>query len=191
MIIAVDIDEVIAQWWPTFAQFVAGKTRRHLSEFTPPLVWSFWEQWGITEQEFYTLFAEFGERGYYAHCQPYEGAAQGLAKLREDGFRVILATARGTERVSTPEFRHRVQSDTLNWLKRHCMTFDDVCFLKEKSLLRARVLIDDAVHNLTAAQQAGMQAIAFDQSHNKEWQFARVAHWRELPGYLHALRNKL
>ena len=186
----VDIDGTIADLTGALGYFIAGKTGRHLSEFTPPRNYDFAEQWGLSLDEFYAFFGEFGERGYIAKCELYDGVVDALTKLRGNGLRVIIATARGTDSRSSETFRWRVKTDTIDWLHRRHVPYDGLHFTSDKQLLGANYIIEDASFALEAARQAGLTAIAFDQDYNKDWQYSRVAHWNEVPDLLHAIRAK-
>ncbi len=176
-VIAVDVDGVLADFCGGFADYVSRRTGKSRSTLPNPTSWNFWGEWGLTAEQFYELFGFFGEAGAFGQCPIYPEAREGLYALREAGHRILIATARGAERLSSPQFKRKVQEDTIEWLSKHNLPFDDLCFVHDKGLLRASVLLDDATHNLTRASEVGIKAVCFDQPYNQDWKGDRVRNW--------------
>lgn len=102
------------------------------------------------------------------------GALKGLEALRKIG-RVIILTYALTNMA-------RVK---LTWLKEHGIDFADIVYARDKRLVQADILIDDAVHNIEPWLATGRPAVLFDRPWNRYWERTdlapRVFRWDEVP----------
>ena len=109
--------------------------------------------------------------GFWSLLQPHEGAIEGFKKLQEKG-EVYIAT---TPWNSTACFKGKRQ-----WIARYLKGFpqDRIIFIKDKSLLRGSLLIDDKPSNLHGF--IGRTRL-MDRPWNQEerWHL-RVHSWKEL-----------
>lgn len=92
-------------------------------------------------------------------------APASLHQLRDAGMGIIYVTARE----GTPETPHAsVRTDTRDWLECHGFPdSDSLVMTRDKAGVDFDALVDDAPHNLAAALRAGREAVAFDQSYNR------------------------
>jgi len=69
----------------------------------------------------------FRRGGGYADLPLIHGAKEGLALLRELGYKIVIITAR-------PHRQHkRLYGDTLGWLKKHDIAYDLILFRRDKA----------------------------------------------------------
>ena len=179
MNLAIDLDGVCYPFVETLAQHIHHHTGKPLSDMAAPLQWDFWEQWGLSKDEWLTHFTRYGTtRGFY-HGEPIPGAAEALIALASRGHRIHILTARGCHWASEPEFRRSVKTDTLEWLEKHRIPYDSLLFSAQKEIINADLFLDDCADHLRAIHQSGKRAIAFDQLHNRDFEGERVTDWRE------------
>jgi 5'-nucleotidase len=101
----------------------------------------------------------------YDKVKPVEGALQAVNALREAGYRVIFVTSTNVHHGGRK----------LKWLSDHGFlnlangsTSKDYCEAQDKTLIRADVLIDDCLDNLTGFKG---QRILFSHPHNRYVEF--------------------
>jgi 5'(3')-deoxyribonucleotidase len=92
------------------------------------------------------------------HADPYPGA---LAFAEEVAKRHRLV-------IVTSQFPH-LKVATLDWLHGHKVPYHSIMLTHTKTLVRADVLIDDAVHNLKEWATIGLPSICVARPWNREW----------------------
>lgn len=150
MIIACDVDGVVADLHIEWLRRI--NTQEGLNLLTADITsWQTLEPW----------VSYLYDNDLYDQVPLVEQAAETIMLLREAGHRVFFATSC---------VRNMVEQK-IDWLKRHRLISRSDKFNKEfvsvsdKSLIRADLLIDDALHNLEAF--TGPWKIVFDQPWNR------------------------
>lgn len=147
--IAVDVDGVVAA---LHAEWV----RRYNEAFDDTFTLERWTTWDIAS----LVKPECGARYFdilrhddlYDHVEPMLHALEGVEALREAGHRVVFCTATGVHQAGKK----------LLWLERHGfldLVHDgskDYVEMRDKSLIRADVLIDDYTGNLRGFHGVGV-----------------------------------
>lgn len=114
----------------------------------------------------------------YDGLEPEPGALEGLLELRSLG-RVLIVTH------SLP----KMADAKLDWLYSHGIEEADVVMVKDKRLVQADLLIDDALHNVEPWIATGRPAVVFGRPWNRDWArpdlAPRAVHWEEVPRMVH------
>lgn len=79
------------------------------------------------------LFQEHGHELFY-DSPALEGAPEAVKRLREMGHQVYIISYQKS-------FANK--TDTLNWLEKHGIEYDGICFVKDKTVIHLDYLIDD------------------------------------------------
>ncbi|MCQ2428247.1 MAG: GNAT family N-acetyltransferase [Clostridia bacterium] len=119
---------------------------------------------------------------FWRDVPPVPGAAETMARWREEGHTVFIATA---------AHYYQIAPKTDLFLKRYFpfMSWNDVIVTHHKQLLKADVLIDDGVHNLLGGEYA---RVLLDAPYNRfvddeREGIVRVRDWREIAEYVDRL----
>lgn len=179
MQLAIDLDGVVYPFTETFATHIHHHTRKPLEEMTAPRQWEFWEQWGLSKDEWLTHFTRYGTTGGFRHGKPMTGAVETLHALKKQGHTIHILTARGCHPSSSPEYRRSVKQDTIDFLEKHAIAYDSLLFSAHKEIVNADIFLDDCQAHLEDITRAGKRAVAFDQLHNRQFKGERVTNWTE------------
>ena len=178
MRIGIDIDDTVTYTFEHLQPYIAEYFGASLEELIaknisystlPP-------EWQVRETEFgrvvYDKVILFGAAK--------EGAADYVAKLKEDGHEIIFITAR----------TNRVYADAKGiseaQLRRNNIPFDKVICTEEKAQRcveeKIDLLIDDTISHCEAAVKLGIQAIVFNGKANRDkvTEVPRVDTWEEI-----------
>jgi 5'(3')-deoxyribonucleotidase len=107
----------------------------------------------------------------YDNCKTIFGAKSGIKYLRSLGHRIIFVTA------------YNYGNSKLNWLLKHKFIETDKDFVvaRDKSLIKADMLIDDNYENVKKFDNTNSIGILFQAPWNKKFEYNyRVKNWKEL-----------
>lgn len=171
MRIGVDLDGVTYDFHSVLRDYCQHVTGRWLPEITQ---WNCWGEWGMTKDEWFRHVHSASALGVLFRKGPaLPGAELAIPLLMRDGHEVVIVTHREGQ---------TARWHTLSWLADHRITFDQIIFAADKTVLNLDVLIDDAPHNLEAARACGTRAVRFAQPWNAELDgYESVAGWHEIP----------
>jgi 5'-nucleotidase len=164
--IAVDMDEVLADLVPKWLSV-------YNKEWDDNLVKEDLLEWDITK----FVKPECGDKvyeiimrdGFYVDLDIIPGAQEGVEALQGMGYNICIASA-------SPRTAY---ADKHNWIKKHFPTIDtdNIIFTKNKSLVKADLLLDDGVHNLESF--TGFKVLFATPWNQTEERFVRVNGWEE------------
>ncbi len=177
--IGFDIDEVIYPWIEMFRAFVSRSDIQDLVKYPPPTKWSFWDEWGLTEEQFNKEFDAFISVGSFLIGDPNDGMVDYILNISEKEP-VALVTARGFFRGLPSSSEQDAKQDTIAWLNHQGLGNLPIYFTDNKASLKLDILVDDAPHQLEAAREAGITGIAMDHPHNQTWDGLRAHTVQEL-----------
>lgn len=172
MIIAVDVDEVVADLTtPWLAQYNAS----YGDSLTPSHIKS-WDIHKFCKPECGKKIYDYLNADIYDYVNPIWGALSGIESLRSRNHRVIFVTSAHS----------KIAGVKFEWLLKHKFLCDRSDFgvnyieCRDKYLINAAVLIDDGFHNVRAFPRTG---ILFTQPWNfaHHWDF-RVDGWADILG---------
>lgn len=138
---AVDVDEVLRSLVPGMVRIYnrefpdANIKYEDVTDFVVENTFPLIEQ--QTEYKASYWFFQLHGEELFCHSPECEGALEAFNKLKEYG-KVVIVTYQKTD---------ANKQCTLNWLSEHGFEADGICFLKDKTLLHADVLIDDNIWN--------------------------------------------
>ncbi len=137
----IDIDNTLWQFCDAFYEELR-KINTAFPRVEQWTTWNFFEGY-CTEEEFMAAVDAVHRRQDSEEYQPYPEAKGFLRSLKDQGYRVVIASHRRTE----------MQGPTERWLKKHELHYDDLHLSFDKSVLfhDATVVVDDAPHTLEKA----------------------------------------
>lgn len=172
--IMVDIDDVVAPWFDTVDELC--RTRWDAHHLPPCSVWSMWEHYGRTQDEWGDVVVSAIQHGLYTTVDAIPGSVEALNRLRWFGHRVHLVTARGFMQNA-----EQIRAWTPEWLARVGAGYDTLTFAKDKVEAMIDILggwtppdarptfdyaIDDGGHNYDALADAGVNVWLCKAPHN-------------------------
>ena len=127
---------------------------------------------GLAKEQVYGVL---NEEGFWGRVDPMPGAAEALQRFIAKGHEVYIVTATAYE--SVPE---KMRDLLFRWFP--FISWGNVIIAARKQMIRADVLIDDAVHNMVGGQYA---KILVDAPYNRGFDAAaegmiRVHSWEEI-----------
>jgi hypothetical protein len=145
----VDIDNTLWHFSDAFYE----ELRKINGNFPIPEHWTGWEIWQgyCTEEEFYGAVHAVHNKQHSDEFLPYPEAESFLRGLKENGFRIIIASHR------SPDYRRQ----TLKWLEKHGLLHDELHLSYHKTRLfdeTVNVVVDDSPHVLEKAVKRGVMA---------------------------------
>ncbi len=107
--------------------------------------------------------AEFRSSGGFRHLPVIDGAREGMARLKELGYKLVIITARPYQRYK------RLYADTMEWLKEHGIEYDLILFQRDKAEAIAEYIhpakplcfIEDRVKHAFEITAAGVPVLLF------------------------------
>lgn len=117
------------------------------------------------------------ERGFFATLEQYDGFADTLNMLRDNGVVVRIVT----NRLFTGANYAKSVADTMYALENIGATYDEICFVKRKSDIHGDALVDDSPTNIVEWANAQHSKIfIFDHPYNRDLDGDRVYNWKEI-----------
>lgn len=80
------------------------------------------------------FFFHLHSKDVFLHSKPYEGVKEAIDKLRTAGHKVIIVTW---------QFNLNNKINTLLFLEKNNIHYDDICFTRDKWMIQGDYLIDD------------------------------------------------
>ena len=194
MIIAVDLDDTLADSLASFIEFYNGNHKEKLKheDFT---AYTLNEIMGMPKEEENKLLEEFDNSRYYDEIKPLKEAVEAISKLSEK-HKIIIITSR-------PE---KFEKKTREWVQKNFPKIKEIIFTrKEYSVkhikkcdickeIKADILIDDNLAYALDCEKAGVSAILIDypwnQNNNLGKLITRVKSWDEIIKVIERMENK-
>ena len=178
MRIGIDIDDTIAQFIP---YFIKRYNEKYGTEFNVEDIKSF-----CLEEELDTIRRRIDDevfgmqvKGEYWKLECYPDVAECISHLKDDGNEIILITSRVCA------------SDTVEWLKRYGIEYDELYTIKSKQYILGALnldfFIDDSLENIKYAEYFGIKPILFNQPWNSDCDrknVKRVFNWEDIYNYV-------
>lgn len=187
MLIAIDIDGVIANMMPELIRFHNDNygTSLNIDHFQSH---DLWKTWGGTFEDTVSKVNEFYASDYFSSVKPINGSLEGLNTLKSNN-NLIAITARPTS----------IEHQTKEWIERHFgSVFSSIYMTNQYSLnstgiaksqicsrLGVDVLIEDSLENALECSKYTKHVFLFDTPWNKcelPENITRVHSWEELLG---------
>lgn len=156
MIIAVDMDGVLVDFNRKLVEYM---NERGYPDLTYQGITTFYYE-ELLGPEGGKLAHDWIDRDeVYDGLEPEDGALEGIERLHEFA-RVVIVTS------ALPSMANAKQ----RWLREHGFQHKDWVLARDKNLVEADLLIDDAVHNVEAWIKTGRPAILYDRPWNRSWE---------------------
>lgn len=137
----IDIDNTLWQFCNAFLE----ELRKINREFPPVEQWTTWDFYApyCTEQQFLDAVDRIHHAQDSDRYRPYPEAPGFLRRLKEEGYRIVIASHRKEE----------MRVPTERWLRRHELVHDELHLSFDKTVLfdGAAVVVDDAPQTLEKA----------------------------------------
>lgn len=187
MTIAIDIDDVLADFFPSFISYYNSlhKTNYAKNQFHTN---NWWEIVGGTPAEVIGIaYRDFAYQGKMRHLEVFSGAVAAINKIKKN-HKLIIVTGRAKE----------ISRDTDYWLTKHFSgCFNDIHFIRSEILkpeieskyeickkVGANIMIEDDDNNVRHFTEEGIKVILFDQPWNQSIKssksIARVNSWENI-----------
>jgi len=169
MAIGIDLDDVLADFFPAFLGFY---NQKHNTHYTVDDLHSYdiWKVFGGTKEEAIKDVYEFCETKEFQTLAPVEGAIEAINSLNGNHKRYII-TARPIE----------IKDKTLSWLDLHFQgCFEDIFFTNRFSYIgtkqkksdfcnkiNAEIMIEDALHHAHDCSSENRQVLLLDKPWNR------------------------
>lgn len=177
-VIAVDVDGVCADLHTEWL-------RRYNAEYNDDLTVDRIHQWemvtAVKPECGKDIYRYLGQPDLYEHVPVIEGAKEGIADLREAGYRVVFVTS-CTKGMTDQKW---------GWLERHGFLEAgsrgnaDLIIAHDKSLIRASVLVDDYDGNFKGWETFGILFSApYNASFDTPFNIVRAKNWLQVVNWI-------
>lgn len=168
--VAIDLDGVLYPFVQEFEKFCSRAL--NMDHLAPPTHWHFYEDWGLSADEFHHLLVESIHTGVFLHGEPPIGAQAAINALRKTGVKVHYLTSRPAE----------AWADTAWWLDHHMLRGDSLHFTEDKKVFASipadwglgAMLDDSPLYLEDLAPYPHIHRVVFDQPWNKDVNLPRV-----------------
>lgn len=141
-----------------FADFTEGANELHGKPRAVVNHWNWYEDWGISGNQFWAPIKEAGSLFYTKYVRPYRWVGELLDRLSKYGPLVIV----------TANPKHSgLMAGKLEWIDKYLGDCEVIyCNKKERLAKPHTILLDDYEKNLEAFKGAGGKAVTFPQPWN-------------------------
>ncbi|MGE5486875.1 MAG: 5' nucleotidase, NT5C type [bacterium] len=177
-VFGVDLDGVCADFYAGMRPIAAKWLGVELETLTPEVSVGL-REWGVDKAPGgYPALHRYAvtQCDLFRNLQPVPGAPQALRRLSEKGVRIRIIT----HRLYIKYFHQKAIDQTIEWLDRHDIPYWDLCFMKDKAAVGANLYIDDSPENVVRLRDAGLRAIVFSNSTNRDLAGPRADNWTEV-----------
>ena len=189
MRIGIDFDNVIADYNGAMKKLVEEIRGLKPGSLPESNSWGF-ENWDLPENEFILYHRLLCETDRNLSMKMVAGAGPSINLLRFAGHEIVILTQRANWKHFNSLTRVKVIQETVQWLENNNISFDDLCFVNDKTTVDVDILIDDGPHHIEAYQKLGKDIIIFDYPCNRHFKGLRVKTWVEVEKVLGILKNK-
>lgn len=167
--VAIDLDGVVYPFAQEFYKFCSKAL--DTNDLPAATRWHFYEDWGLTEEEYLHLLHEASNAGVFVNGEPPVGAQAAWNAISAMGAKIHVITARPPES----------WADTTWWLDQWKLRADALHFTEDKWLFAYMLgdgkgmLLDDSPKYLQSLDQYdGVIPVVYDQPWNRDVDFLRV-----------------
>ena len=173
--LGLDLDGVCVDYLGSLREVIADQRGIDAAEMPEPTQWNLAE-WGLTRD----TFVEYHRKAVHHYrvfrkAAPVPGALAAVRRLSDEGVIIRVITHRCNDGVD----KRLVINDTLAWMSRFNLPYNEACFVEDKATVAADLYIDDAPHVIRPLVAAGAPLLVFDQPYNRNEPGDRVRGWTE------------
>lgn len=176
-ILGLDLDGVVADFYGTIRPLAAIWLGRPIDDLTTEPTYGL-KEWGFRDTSAYKDFHRWAvrERELFRALPPMDGAAPALRRLSDAKVRIRIIT----HRLFIPYFHQEAVAQTVEWLDKHGIPYWDLCFMADKSAVKADVYVEDGPDNIRSLGEAQQDYIIFENSTNYDLEGDRATTWAEV-----------
>lgn len=176
-ILGLDLDGVVADFYGTIRPLASTWLGRPVDELTTEVTYGL-REWGFRDTNAYKDFHRWAvrERELFRALPVMDGAAPSLRRLSDAKIRIRIIT----HRLFIPYFHQEAVAQTVEWLDKHGIPYWDLCFMADKSAVKADVYVEDGPDNIRALAEAKQDYIIFENSTNYDLEGDRAKTWEEV-----------
>ncbi|MFH0892073.1 MAG: hypothetical protein V1867_04815 [Candidatus Falkowbacteria bacterium] len=191
MLIAIDVDEVLADFSSALVEYHNNKYHRGLLGYRPEMK-HWWQAWGKTKEGAIGRVYEFINSREVLKIDPIPGAVEGVRALKESGHDLVVITGRPIEamdetwtwlNVHFPDMFGRAYSTDFHLVNRGKENKGDICARRG-----VKLLIDDFFEYCLEAREKGVPSLLFTTPWNRDLELpagiSRANNWAEIVNYV-------
>ncbi len=181
MRILLDLDSCIFDFIPSFYSYIESVSNPYNAILDlKPKCWSMWKYMDISKDEWSAYMHDYATSRGFREGRLVEPEIPQIIKRLSDKHEVAVVTAR---HVPFNGLKKQIITDTIDWLDKNGIIYNEICFVNKKSTVLGDILLDDAEHNLEDFSKVGM-SVAYDTSYNQNWIGNRVKTWVEFESFV-------
>ena len=184
--VLVDLDNVVYDWvhavsvWLLSNNVVDYATTKDM--YDDYVAWSVWEQWGLTQGEFFRWWRLGIEAEViYAQGNLIHGARDALWRLSDAEWDIHIAT----NRLTKFGLHDKIVENTVSWLHDNNIPYRQLSFVSDKTNIMAQAIIDDRYDNMDV--HIHEQTFLFPANHNADKVIDRNAQYSAWKNIVEAL----
>ena len=179
MIIKLDVDGVLRNFADSFHRMYLKVYPEHADSIKHITEWSFEKAYPIGEKVKEFMYDDYLWEIFF-NADAYDGAEKFFDDLKQIGkVHIVTHQPLGKE------------IPTLQWLYKFDFQYDAISFVHDKTQIDGDVLIDDALHNLTAEAKAGKSIpVAINRPWNTKWDGWKFDTYDEIVTFIVGLNKK-
>lgn len=184
MKLGIDCDGVIFDFVDSFRSYIKTIGNPYKAKLSvTPKSWNMWEWWEIEKQEFWELLSRYSKDRGFSKGSPMDLEVVGKLKALSEKHEILITTAR---HVGLDSHKNVIIDSTVEWLDFFNIPYHDLLFLRDKTLVKADIFLDDGAHHLEALHKCSKIAVCYDQPYNQSWVGHRVKNWTEFEKFVEA-----
>ena len=178
MVIGIDIDGVLAKYNEALAVVVEQARSLPPGTLKAPTGWNF-PDWDLNRESFRVYHSVLMTN--IVDMDAYSNASEVVNELAKE-HTIKIITSRGSARLHDAEMRPRVYKGTVDWLQKHNIPYNDICFVENKSQVHADVYIEDSPAHLESFIETNKRYIIYSHRYNDHIKedLLRTSNWIEI-----------
>lgn len=182
MTIMVDIDGILNDLTPKAVELYNARSGKNI-QMSDVTAYNFYEC--LSKEDADGICALFKEQVFWDSLRPLPGSQKSLQKLIKNGHRIYIATA--TDPINF-EWKCRWMTKFFGFIPT-----DDIIRIVDKSLLKADIMVDDCIDNLTGnICERIILDYPYNRSKTKDYSFDihRANNWDDIVNIINEIERK-
>ncbi len=152
---AIDLDGVLGQYPDHWLSFINSRLCTKYETLEDAKV-------EVDVLRYSQLKSEYRQTGEKKHIKPMHGAQRFLTDLKDDGYKIVILTARPYKKY------YRIFADTLSWLKEWGFEYDAIMFDEQKNMKilneipNLKFMVEDNLRFANSVAAAGYKCYLFN-----------------------------
>ena len=180
MIFKIDVDGVLRDIVPTMCKVYNEKYGTHL-EKSDVTVYDVSDFFTECENAADFFFVKNGKEIFLESPTTYK-AKEALDMLHEAGHKIVICTW---------QFTDENKKYTIDFLSRNNIYYDDICFTKDKDIVKCDVIIDDNPEFISKESEEGTTKILIDCPYNSEYPNNGIKRYDNIYSYVYNFLKRI